>query len=86
MKQILLAAALVLAGVSAQAADTCKSKAVDKNGKPLVGAALNSSIKKCTKDATVGCESSARDKTGKPLAGAAKISYTKKCVSDAVGG
>ncbi|OLP62561.1 hypothetical protein BJF93_01845 [Xaviernesmea oryzae] len=86
MKKILLVAALVLAGVSAQAADTCKSKAVDKNGKPLAGAALTSSMTKCTKDVTAACEATAKDKNGKPLAGAAKTSYTKKCVSDAVGG
>ncbi|WFS25182.1 hypothetical protein [Rhizobium rhododendri] len=86
MKKILLAVVLVLAAASANAADTCKSKAIDKNGKPLAGAALTSSLKKCTNEAAAACDSSAKDKNGKPLAGAAKSSYTKKCVSDAVGG
>ena len=86
MKKILITTVLVLAAVSAHAADTCKSKAVDKNGKPLAGAALTSFMKKCTSDATASCDLSAKDKNGKPLAGAAKTAYTKKCVSDAVGG
>lgn len=86
MKKILLATVLVLSAAAAHAADTCQSKAVDKNGKPLAGAALTSSIKKCTSDAAMACDASAKDKNGKPLAGAAKTSYTKKCVSDAVGG
>jgi opacity protein-like surface antigen len=86
MKKILVAAILVFSAVAAHAADTCQTKAVDKNGKPLFGAALNSSINKCTKDAAAACDISAKDKNGKALAGAAKTSYTKKCVSDAVGG
>lgn len=86
MKKIILAAMLVLSAATAHAADTCQSKAVDKNGKPLAGAALTSSVTKCTKDAAAACDLSAKDKNGKPLAGAAKTAYTKKCVSDAVGG
>ncbi|WFR97718.1 hypothetical protein [Rhizobium tumorigenes] len=86
MKKILLAVVLVFSAATAQAADTCNSKAIDKNGKPLAGAALTSSLKKCTNDAAAACDSSAKDKNGKPLAGAARTSYTKKCVSDAVGG
>lgn len=86
MKKILIAAVLVFSAAAAHAADTCSSKAVDKNGKPLAGAALTSSINKCTKDAVAACDSSAKDKNGKPLAGAAKTAYSKKCVSDAVGG
>lgn len=85
MKKILITACLVLAAATAQAADTCKSKAIDKNGKPLAGAALTSFMAKCTKDAEASCDASAKDKNGKPLAGAAKTSYAKKCVSDAVG-
>ncbi|WP_337269139.1 hypothetical protein [Oryzifoliimicrobium ureilyticus] len=85
MRVVLFAMALICSAGLAQAADTCKTKAVDKNGKPLVGAALTSSINKCTKDATAACEASAKSKDGKPLVGAAKTSYTKKCVSDAVG-
>ena len=85
MKKIVLAAVLVMSAVAAHAADTCQSKAIDKNGKPLAGAALTSSVSKCTKDATAACDASAKDKNGKLLAGAAKTAYTKKCVSDAVG-
>lgn len=86
MKKILLTVALVLSAAGAQAAETCTAKAVDKNGKPLAGAALTSSMNKCTKDVTAACEVSAKDKNGKALAGAAKTAYTKKCVSDGVGG
>lgn len=85
MKKLLITTVLVLAAASAHAADTCKSKAVDKNGKALAGAALTSFIAKCTKDAQASCDMSAKDKNGKALAGAAKTAYTKKCVSDAVG-
>ena len=59
---------------SAVAAPSCASKAVDKNGKALAGAAKTSFMKKC-------CEDSALSKDGKPLAGAAKTSFVKKCAS-----
>jgi hypothetical protein len=75
MKKILLAAALALAATGAYADDACKAKAVDKNGKPLVGAALKSSLTKCCK-----AESAAQK-----LKGAAATSHTNKCVSDAMG-
>ena len=65
---------------SAMAEDTCQSKALDKNGKPLAGAAMTSFMTKCTKDA---CEPKAVDKNGKPLAGAAKASFMKKCETEA---
>jgi hypothetical protein len=65
---------------SALADDTCQSKAVGKDGKPLAGAAQKSFMTKCTKDA---CEPKAIDKNGKPLAGAAKTSFMKKCESEA---
>ena len=86
MKTVLIAAASILSAATAHAADTCASKAVDKNGKPLAGAALTASMNKCQKDAAAACDMSAKDKNGKALAGAAKTAYTKKCVSDAVGG
>ena len=35
---------------SAMAQGTCQSRAIDKNGKPLAGAALNSFMTKCAKD------------------------------------
>jgi hypothetical protein len=81
MKQLALAALLsIFALGSALADDTCQSKAVGKDGKPLAGAALKSFMTKCTKDA---CEPKAVDKNGKPLAGAAKTSFMKKCESEA---
>jgi hypothetical protein len=65
---------------SALADDTCQSKAVGKDGKPLAGAALKSFMDKCTKDA---CEPKAVGSDGRPLAGAAKASFMKKCQSEA---
>jgi hypothetical protein len=61
---------------SAFAQETCDSKAVSKDGKPLAGAAKTSFMKKCMADS---CEPKAVDKNGKPLAGAAKTSFMKKC-------
>jgi len=76
---------LIVVTTTAWAADTCKSTAIDKNGKALAGAAYNSFMTKCTKDAQAKCETTALSKDGKPLFGAAKSSYLKKCVNDAVG-
>jgi hypothetical protein len=70
-------------------ASTCEAKAVSKEGKPLVGAAKASSIKKCeaeakgTAVADSGCAAKAVSSKGKPLAGAAKTSFMKKCEADA---
>ena len=48
MKRIFLAAVVAtFAAGSAFADDTCASKAVGKDGKPLAGAAKNSFMKKC---------------------------------------
>jgi opacity protein-like surface antigen len=81
MKRFALAALLsIFAAGAAFAEDTCQSKAVSKDGKPLAGAALKSFMTKCSKDA---CEPKAIDKNGKPLAGAAKASFMKKCESEA---
>jgi hypothetical protein len=52
MKFAMIAFVASLAAMSAASADTCVTKAVDKNGKPLVGAAKTSSTKKCVDDAT----------------------------------
>lgn len=60
-------------------ADSCKDQAVAKK---LAGAALNSFMTKCTKDAKANCNTQAADKK---LSGAAKTSFTKKCVTDATG-
>ncbi len=74
---------------TALAASDCEAKAIDKNGKPLAGAAKASSIKKCegeAKSAGSDCEAKAVSKDGKPLAGAAKAASIKKCEGDAKGG
>lgn len=68
-------------------ASTCDGQAAEKK---LAGAAKNSFVQKCEKDAaaalaaaTSSCEAQA---TEKKLAGAAKSSFTKKCIKDATGG
>jgi hypothetical protein len=85
MKLWVFAIAATLACGTAYAADTCATKALDKNGKPLAGAAKTSFMDKCAKDAQAACAAKAMDKNGKPLVGAAKDANIKKCVSDAVG-
>jgi len=84
---IIVAIASLFFATTAIAADaSCESKAVSKDGKPLVGAAKAASIKKCEKDAAPAassCESKAVSKEGKPLAGAAKAASIKKCEADA---
>jgi hypothetical protein len=76
-------AAMSLFASHAYAAGDCEAKAVDKNGKPLAGAAKTSFVKKCEKEAGgSACEAKAVDKNGKPLAGAAKTSSIKKCMAD----
>ena len=77
-------AAMTLFAGSAYAAGECEAKAVDKNGKPLAGAAKTSFMKKCEGDSgTAACEAKAVDKNGKALAGAAKTSSVKKCMAEA---
>jgi hypothetical protein len=66
----------------------CEGKAVDKYGKPLVGAAKESFMKKCEKGmkssaAKQDCETKAVSSSGKALAGAAKASFMKKCMASA---
>lgn len=81
MKSILLAAFLMFFGVaSVFAQQTCESKAVGSDGKPLAGAAKRSFVQKCKKKA---CEPKAVDSSGKPLQGAAKKSFLTKCEKDA---
>jgi hypothetical protein len=74
----------LLAGTvhAADATATCESQAAAKK---LAGAAKNSFIKKCVKDAGAApMHSDACDKAAaeKKLAGAAKNSFLKKCVAD----
>jgi hypothetical protein len=77
MKRLMLAIVLsVFAIGSAAAQGTCESKAVSKDGKPLAGAAKNSFITKCKREA---CEPKAVGSDGKPLKGAAKNSFMAKC-------
>jgi hypothetical protein len=77
MKRIFLAAIVASFAVgSAFAEDTCESKAIGKDGKPLAGAAKTSFLKKCKQEA---CAPKAVGSDGKPLAGAAKNSFMKKC-------
>ena len=79
MKALILAAALAMVAGSAHA-EACKIEATNKK---LAGAAMNSFMNKCEKDAKSACDKSAADRK---LSGAAKTSHVKKCVSDAVGG
>lgn len=72
MKRIMLAALITCFAVGSALAQSCESKAVGKDGKPLAGAAKTSFIKKC-------CTDNAISKDGKPLSGAAKTSFVTKC-------
>lgn len=77
MKKLFLVAMLAtFASGAAFADDTCDSKAVGKDGKPLAGAAKTSFMKKCMTDT---CTTKAVGSDGKKLAGAAKTSFMKKC-------
>ena len=81
MKRVVMIAVISAFAVgSAFAQETCESKAVDKNGQPLAGAAKTSFLQKCKKDA---CETKAMDKNGKKLKGAAKNSFLQKCEKEA---
>ncbi len=79
----LVTACALFAGQAFAANAACEAKAVDKNGKPLAGAAKTSFMKKCEGEAGGGaCATQAVDKNGKALAGAAKTSFMKKCEAD----
>ena len=81
MKRFFLIAVLsVFALGSAVAQETCESKAIGKDGKPLAGAAKTSFVKKCKRDT---CAAKAVSSEGKKLSGAAKASSMKKCAVDA---
>jgi hypothetical protein len=85
VKTTLVAIALVIAGfaMTAQATDSsCESKAAEKH---LAGAAKNSFMTKCEKDAksATAKEQCNAQATEKKLHGAAKDSFTKKCITDA---
>ena len=76
--KVLIYAALAIAFAIGSAAgqETCESKAVGKNGKPLVGAAKNSFMTKCKREA---CTPKAVGSNGKALKGAARRSFMAKC-------
>lgn len=75
-----LLATLLAFSSSGFAADaSCTAKAAEKK---LAGAAKNSFMGKCERDAQAACEATAAEKK---LAGAAKSSFTTRCVKDAVG-
>jgi hypothetical protein len=77
IRGIFIAALLAtFAASSAMAQESCESKAMGKDGKPLAGAAKTSFMKKCMADS---CAAKAMSADGKPLAGAAKNSFMKKC-------
>jgi len=71
---VVLLSLFAVAPAVAQEGAACAAKAVGKDGKPLAGAAKDSSMKKC-------CDASAVGKEGKKLAGAVKTSFMKKCES-----
>jgi hypothetical protein len=80
MKRIFLAVLIASFAVGGAMAQSCETRAVSKEGKPLAGAAKTSFIKKCKVDA---CATKAVSKDGKPLSGAAKNSFMKKCAKEA---
>ncbi|MCC6069558.1 hypothetical protein ACFSQU_09840 [Massilia sp. GCM10020059] len=87
LSSLAVAQAPVSSVATAPGAQGCESRAIDKNGKMLAGAAKKSFMKKCEADSmdpvARNCEAKAMGKNGKALAGAAKSSFMKKCVADA---
>jgi hypothetical protein len=80
MKKLITTTLVILVNANAAfAADDCAAKAAEKK---LAGAAKNSFIAKCEKDAAAApsCEARAAEKK---LAGAAKNSFIAKCEKDA---
>jgi len=81
MKRLLLTVLLSAFAVgSAMAQETCESRAVGKDRKPLAGAAKTSFMQKCKRDT---CAAQAVASDGKKLSGAAKSSFMKKCEAGA---
>ncbi len=80
-KYIIVALVALFASNVAFAADDCAARAAEKK---LAGAAKNSFMKKCERDAAAPAGSSCTSKAAeKKLAGAAKNSFMKKCEKDA---
>jgi len=85
MKKLYLAALTCLfASTTAFAGNpSCEAQATEKK---LAGAAKNSFMKKCDREATEAAQGACEAQAGeKKLAGAAKNSFVKKCVKDATG-
>lgn len=83
MKKLVFAlSAIFLFSNFALAEPTCDTKAAEKK---LAGAAKNSFLKKCEREAQAAAVQTACDAKAaeKNLRGAAKNSFTKKCVADA---
>ena len=76
MTRIILIALMTSCLIGTAMAQSCESRAVSAEGKPLHGAAKTSFIRKCKQDA---CGSKAVSADGKPLHGAAKNSFMAKC-------
>jgi len=77
---IILAASLLTLQAKAQVTSpTCTGLAIEKK---LSGAAKNSFLKKCERDAYERCEAAAAERK---LSGAAKKSNVTKCTKDSVG-
>jgi len=71
MKRLSVLVLLSMFAAAPALAQSCQ--AVSADGKPLVGAAKASHMKKC-------CEDNAKSAEGKPLSGAAKKSSIAKCM------
>ena len=87
MKQLMSLLTLAIAAMSAPAFAAnaaCEAAAKEKK---LAGAARNSFVTKCQRDAASGSAQAQCDlmATEKKLAGAARNSFVKKCVTDAGG-
>jgi len=80
MTRIILIALMTSCLMGTAMAQSCESRAVSAEGKPLHGAAKTSFIRKCKQDA---CGSKAVSADGKPLHGAAKNSFMAKCKKSA---
>ena len=81
MKRILFASLIAAFTTGAAIAqESCETKAVGKDGKPLAGAAKTSFLAKCKRDA---CTAKAVGSDGKPLKGAAKNSFMATCQKEA---
>jgi hypothetical protein len=74
-----LVVSLLAFGALAQTSPSCRAQAGEKK---LAGAAFNSFMTRCERDAKSSCDAFAMDRK---LAGAAKTSFTKKCVDDQIG-